>query len=98
MPGNQQGQRGRLALLDRERIDLVILDLRFGTQEGGPDVLHYLHPVLYALPVVVCSAAIDELRSHKAQWATRDITVLPKPFDIAVFCDVVTAALRKSFG
>lgn len=64
--------------------DLIVLDLRIDGHFAGWDILTFLqlHPTLHRVPVILCTAAVDEAQ-RRADWL-RDhgVTVLTKPFDL----------------
>lgn len=64
--------------------DLVILDIRMGHAEQGWTILELLtlDPETSTIPVIVCSAAIDDLRAKQDWLGEKGISILPKPFDI----------------
>lgn len=64
--------------------DLIILDIRMSNPEEGWKILELLtlDPQTRPIPVIVCSAAIDDLRSKEDWLNQRGVSVLPKPFDI----------------
>lgn len=64
--------------------DLVILDIRMGNPEAGWNILELLtlDPETLTVPVIVCSAAIDDLRKKQDWLNEKGISILPKPFDI----------------
>lgn len=64
--------------------DLVILDIRMSTRQSGWTILEELQddPSTRALPVIVCSAALDDIRQRRAWLDERGIATLAKPFDI----------------
>jgi len=72
------------ATIKEQRPDLVILDIRMESPENGWHIIELLKldPETATIPMVVCSAAIDDLKSKKEWLEERDITTLPKPFDI----------------
>jgi DNA-binding response OmpR family regulator len=76
--------------------DLVILDIRMGSPETGWTVLELLtlEPTTSPIPVIVCSAALIDLRAHESMLKKYGIAVLPKPFDIATLYLQVEEALR----
>ena len=77
----------------RLRPDLLLLDLRLGGPEDGWQVIARLAGNLAtsSVPVLVCSADIGELGRRGADLTTREIGVVPKPFDLD---DLLTAVRR----
>jgi DNA-binding response OmpR family regulator len=64
--------------------DVILLDLRLDGRIAGWDVLTFLqlHPVLHHIPVVLCTAAVDEVQ-HRKQWLQKhSISTLVKPFEL----------------
>jgi DNA-binding response OmpR family regulator len=80
--------------------DLIILDIRMETPESGWTLLELLtlDPETRRIPVIVCSAAIVDLREHEPWLAENGIAVLPKPFDIRHLYRAVEAALGQRPG
>ena len=83
--------------LKRTQPDLIILDIRMETPETGWTILELLRldPATVSIPVIVCSAAILDLRSHQRWLQEHGIAVLPKPFDLAELFHLVDEALTK---
>lgn len=81
---------GALDLIRTTMPDLVILDVRLPDVSGW-DILQALKldPKTSAIPVLVCSAAVQELRSLDAQLARMGVEVLIKPFAIDTLLDKV---------
>jgi two-component system nitrogen regulation response regulator NtrX len=78
--------------------DLIILDIRMETPETGWTILELLtlDKVLRHIPVIVCSAAIVDLRAH-ADWLEQNgIAVLPKPFNVDQLREIVTQSLGQT--
>lgn len=76
--------------------DLVILDLVFGSgaEEGWRTLdLLTLDPATRRIPVIVCSAATQQLHQHEDWLQKFDVRVLQKPFDLDVLLEKVHAAL-----
>lgn len=75
--------RGALDLIRTTRPDLVVLDIRLPDVSGW-DILQALKldPQTGSIPVLVCSAAVQELRSLEGQLARMGVDVLIKPFAI----------------
>jgi len=64
--------------------DVIIVDIRMEKPEAGWTIMELLtlDPATRDIPLIVCSAAMFDLRS-KEDWLTaHGIDVLPKPFDI----------------
>jgi len=83
-----------LACVKRDQPDAVLLDIRLNARQSGWDILDGLQadPTTSTIPVVICSAAADELRSHASWLHERGMGVLPKPFDIEELYSHVEAA------
>lgn len=75
--------------------DLIILDIRIEGREAGWTLLELLtlDRAMSAIPVIVCSAAVDDLRSHEEWLREHGIAILPKPFDIPHLYQQVEASL-----
>jgi two-component system phosphate regulon response regulator PhoB len=64
--------------------DVILLDLRLNGSLAGWDILTFLelHPTLHRVPVILCSAAVDEMQ-HRAEWLrAHNIATLIKPFEL----------------
>jgi CheY-like chemotaxis protein len=75
-------------------IDLVLTDLRLGTDGGGEAFLERLKadPATAPIPDLICSGdgrALEALADRLAEWACG---ALPKPFDL----EALLAAVRSS--
>ena len=77
--------------------DVVLLDIRMGSEEIGWTILELLtlDPKTRPIPVIVCSAAVDQLWAHESQLRQVGVEVLPKPFDLDALLEKVKAALAK---
>lgn len=77
--------------------DLIILDIRMESPETGWTLLELftLDPVLYEVPVIVCSAALLDLQAHEEWLSQNGIAILPKPFNIDQLYREVEGALRR---
>lgn len=75
--------------------DVIILDIRMATPESGWNLLELLtlDRLTHRVPIVVCSAAIQDLRMHQEWLNDHGIEVLPKPFDIDELYKCVERAL-----
>jgi DNA-binding response OmpR family regulator len=85
------------AFVKETQPDLVILDIRVGSEENGWAILECLtlDPRTRPIPVIICSAAIHSLQEHEELLQQYDCDVLPKPFDLDALLDKVEAALAK---
>lgn len=72
------------AAVEQQHPDLVMLDLKFGTQLEGWKMMQKLR--LYrptaALPIIVCTAAMREAREQEEHLRSEGIGIVYKPFAI----------------
>ncbi len=72
------------AAVEMRRPDLVLLDLKFGTQLEGWKMMQKLR--LYrptsALPIIICTAAVREAREQEDHLRSEGIGIVYKPFAI----------------
>jgi len=89
--------RGALDLIRTTLPDLVILDVRLPDISGW-DILQALKldPKTSEIPVLVCSAAVQELRALESQLSRMGVEVLIKPFAIDSLLDKVMALTDSS--
>lgn len=75
--------------------DLIILDYIFGSEKTGWQTLQKLkmRRSTATIPVIVCTAAIKEVREIEGYLEAKGVAVVPKPFDIDDLLDVVKKAL-----
>ena|SRR5579885_3163087 len=90
------------ALTDMPRLveyapNVLILDWLFGSEARGLQVVQAIRltPALKDLPIIVCSAAIREMREMADYFEAQDVTVLFKPFDLDSFLIAVSRGLEK---
>lgn len=71
-----------LALVVRERPDVVILDFWMAGRAAGLAVLRLIreHPVAATIPVLICSADDTALREYADDWRALGCETLAKPF------------------
>jgi CheY-like chemotaxis protein len=81
----------------QRRPDLVILDIRMGGEEIGWTVLELLtlDPATRPIPLIVCSAAVQDLQAHEPLLQRYGVAVLPKPFDLDALLEQVRAGLGE---
>ena len=84
--------------------DLILVDLRLAPEREqltGVQVIHSARSSaeLRDVPIIVCSAAIDDLRDAWPELMRRgDVQQLQKPFDLDTLQRVVETALGLSHG
>jgi CheY-like chemotaxis protein len=92
-------REGKLAfaVLKQENPELVILDIRMNAPETGWNILEVLKldPTTRHIPIIVCSAAWDELCTKEDWLKKHGIAILPKPFDIDDLYQAVEIALQQ---
>jgi CheY-like chemotaxis protein len=64
--------------------DLIILDVKMGYHAGGLTLLQKLkmYPPTKNIPVMICTAALNEMREQEETLRQKKIPVLYKPFDM----------------
>lgn len=64
--------------------DLIILDLIFGEEKTGLQMLQMLkmQRSTATIPVIVCTAALDLLREQEGYLVSQGVHVVYKPFDL----------------
>jgi len=64
--------------------DLVMIDLRLNASVTGWDIVVALEDGAAGrrIPVIVCSAALQQMRDQRAWLEEHGVAVLPKPFDL----------------
>ena len=79
--------------------DVVLLDYVFGRDPAGGAFVAALRddPVTAALPVVICTAALEAVRAGRGPFADPTVRVVTKPFDIDDLLDALADA-RDSGG
>lgn len=78
--------------------DLVVLDIRMDTPDAGWNLLEMLmlEPSTRHIPVIICSAAHEDLSSKEEYLAKQGVSVLPKPFPLETLLDLVQQRLASS--
>ena len=87
-----------LAQITDEKPDLVILDLVFNTgKEGqGWQLLQKLrmNKATEELPVILCTAATEQVREQEGWLISRAVKVVPKPFTVDDLETAIAKALQ----
>lgn len=76
--------------------DVLMVDLRLGTDHlPGWQLIRHVrsHPSLLDVPVIVCSAALDQMRAYGGASIDARTYLLPKPFSLDDLESVVAEAL-----
>lgn len=81
--------------VQRIKPDLVILDLIFGQEKTGWQMLQKMKMTraTATIPVIVCTAATREVREIQGYLQAKGVSLVPKPFDI----DDLLAAVKRAF-
>lgn len=76
--------------------DLIILDLIFGDQRTGWQILQMLRMQRSTahIPVIVCTAALREVQEQEGYLVAHDVRVVYKPFDIDELLGSIQQALK----
>ena len=84
-----------LAEVERVKPDLVIIDLIFGVEKLGWQLLDKMrmNRATAKIPVVVCTAAVNEVRQNEGHLKAMGVNVVLKPFDIDLFLQAIKEAL-----
>lgn len=77
--------------------DLVILDFLIGNEAQGWQLLQKMkmHRPTEAIPVVVCTGAINLIRDLEGHLSSKNVGVVLKPFDIDDLLRTVTNTIRS---
>src|SRR5579863_3452297 len=86
----------RIEEIERINPDLLILDLVFGEEKSGWQMLQMLKmkPSTAAIPVIICTAALQSVREQEGYLVSQGIHVVFKPFDI----DQLMANVKQQLG
>lgn len=81
--------------IERIAPDLIILDYIFGNEKTGWQTLQKLkmRRTTASIPVIICTAAIREVRDIEGFLDAKGVKVVPKPFDIDDLLNAVKSGL-----
>ena len=81
-----------LAEIERAQPNLIILDYMFDEEQIGWQLLQKLkmYRPTAAIPVIVCTAAIQKVREMEGFLQSKNIGLVLKPFDIDDLLDIVS--------
>lgn len=76
--------------------DLIILDIIFGDQKTGWQMLQMLKMKrsTASIPVIVCTAALHEVQQQEGHLISQGVRVIYKPFDIENLFAMMDQALK----
>lgn len=77
--------------------DLIILDIVFGGQPLGWQMLQKLKMGrdTASIAVIICTAALKEVREQEGYLKSKGVGVLLKPFDIDELINIVKRSIRR---
>lgn len=86
------------ATIAEARPALVILDIRMEQPDSGKQVLEQIRqdPSTAKIPVIICSADQPFLRDNSDYLRSRNVTTIPKPFDLDALLALVQSAIDRS--
>ena len=86
-----------IAEVERVKPDLLIIDVIFGSEKLGWQLLDKLkmNKPTASIPVIVCTAALNAVREMKGYLRAQGVSVVFKPFDIDAFLATVKLALES---
>lgn len=84
-----------LLSIEKTAPDLLILDLMFGAERLGWQLLEKLrlNRATANIPVILCTAATREVREIEGHLKAMNTTLVAKPFDINVLLQAIRSAL-----
>jgi CheY-like chemotaxis protein len=80
-----------VAEVERLHPDLIILDLKMGKEQQGWELLQALKsfPPTSSIPIIISSAAHNEVREKRDYFKKMSIPIVLKPFDVEDFLQTV---------
>jgi DNA-binding response OmpR family regulator len=81
--------------IEQVHADLIILDVMFGDQKSGWQMVQMLrmNRATQSLPIIICTAAIREVRETEGYLIAQGVLVLYKPFRLDDLLSMVSQAL-----
>lgn len=85
-----------MAEVERVAPDLIIIDYLIGDEQTGWQMLQKLKMTrpTASIPIIVCTAALHQVKEIEGWLTQKRITVVLKPFDV----DDLLAAVRRALG
>ena len=86
--------------VERAQPDLVILDLKMGMQQEGWTMMQKIrmYPPTQHIPMILCTAALNEVREQEGVLQDKGIPVVYKPFAIDDLLQAIQVVLPSSDG
>jgi DNA-binding response OmpR family regulator len=83
--------------IEQVKPDLIILDVMFGDQKIGWQMVQLLrmNRATASMPLIVCTAAIREVRETEGYLVSQGVHVLYKPFQLDDLLTMVSQALAS---
>jgi DNA-binding response OmpR family regulator len=77
--------------------DLIILDLIFGGEKTGWQMLQMLKMKrsTASIPVIVCTAALQAVREQEGYLMSQGVHVVYKPFDLTHLIEIIKQAMES---
>ena len=87
-----------IADVEHMQPDLVILDLKMGMQQEGWTMMQKIrmYPPTQHIPMVLCTAALNEVREQEGVLQDKGIPVVYKPFSIDELLHAIQVVLPSS--
>ncbi len=84
--------------IERIKPDLIIIDYIFGGEKTGWQIVQKLRMrrSTAKIPLIICTAAIREVREIEGFLRMKGISLVPKPFDIEDLLEAVKTTLRNA--
>jgi DNA-binding response OmpR family regulator len=81
--------------IEKIQPDLIILDFLFGDKQMGWQMLEVLKMTrsTASIPVIVCTAALQDIREQEGYLVSQGIHVVYKPFDIDQLLTIIKQSL-----
>lgn len=86
--------------IEQLHLDLIILDFKIRGRENTWTFLQKLKlfPPTSAIPLVLCTAALKDVREQESILREKGIPVLYKPFDLKDFLFLVQTSIKANFS
>ncbi len=83
--------------IERIKPDLIIVDYIFGGEKSGWQMVQKLRMrrSTAKIPLIICTAAVREVREIEGFLRMKGIGLVPKPFDIEDLLEAIRTALRS---